>query len=240
MPTTELNADPAELAKFSALAARWWDPDSEFRPMHRINPHRLEWIDQLSALRDKRVLDVGCGGGILSEAMALRGAHVRGIDLAGKALKVAELHAAQSHVAIQYEAISAESLALREPGTFDVVTCMEMLEHVPNPALVIAACAALVKPGGWVFFSTINRNPLSFLMAIVGVEYVLKLLPKGTHRYDRFIRPDELRADATRNGLVLEETRGLHYNPFTQRFTLNHRLHVGYLMAFKAAPPPAT
>lgn len=236
---TTNNTDPAELAKFSALAERWWNPDSEFRPLHRLNPQRLAWIDRLTALRGKAVLDVGCGGGILSESMARLGARVTGIDLAGKALDVAALHARQTATPLRYEAISAEALAQREPTAFDVVTCMEMLEHVPQPALVVEACARLAKPGGWVFFSTINRNWLSFLFAIVGAEYVLKILPKGTHRYARLIKPAELIAAATRCGLTLHEQRGLGYNPVTQRFRLHRFTGVGYLLAFKVPLPVA-
>ena len=228
------NADPAELAKFSALAARWWDPDSEFRPLHRINPLRLEWIDQLTRLNGKQVLDVGCGGGILAEAMAHKGAFVTGIDLAEKPLAVAALHARQMGARVDYLATSAEDLADQKAANFDVVTCMEMLEHVPDPSLVIAACARLVKPGGWVFFSTINRNPLSYLLAIVGAEYVLKLLPRKTHDWRRFIKPAELIAHATQNGLVLQDSRGLGYNPVTQRFRLHRFQGVGYLLAMKA------
>ncbi len=193
--TSTLNVDPQELAKFSELAHRWWDPESEFRPLHQINPLRLDWIDRSCARSSgKRVLDVGCGGGILSDSMARRGAHVLGIDLASKPLKVAQLHAMEARHGRRWRTArsAAEALAAEMPGQFDVVTCMEMLEHVPDPASIVRACAALVKPGGWVFFSTINRNPKSFLFAIVGAEHVLKLLPKGTHEYARFIRPSEL------------------------------------------------
>jgi 2-polyprenyl-6-hydroxyphenyl methylase/3-demethylubiquinone-9 3-methyltransferase len=234
MSNAPYNADPAELAKFSALAARWWDPESEFRPLHRINPLRLEWIDQLAQLQGKEVLDVGCGGGILAEAMAQKGAVVTGIDLAEKPLAVAALHARQVGARVEYLASSAEELALQRSAGFDVITCMEMLEHVPQPALVIAACARLVKPGGWVFFSTINRNPLSYLMAIVGAEYVLRLLPRKTHSWRRFIKPAELAAAAREHGLALHDSRGLGYNPFTQRFRLHRFTGVGYLLAMKA------
>ncbi len=230
------NADAAELARFSALAERWWDPNSEFRPLHQINPLRLDWIDALSGLRGSQVLDVGCGGGILAESMAARGAEVLGIDLADKPLAVARLHASRTRMALQYRRTSAEALAAEQPGTFDVVTCMEMLEHVPQPQLVIEACAALVRPGGWVFFSTINRNALSYLLAIVGVEYVLRMLPRGTHRWSRFIQPAELQTMATSNGLQLRDARGLGFNPFTQRFRLHRFLGVGYLLAMQRAP----
>ncbi|MES2889068.1 MAG: bifunctional 2-polyprenyl-6-hydroxyphenol methylase/3-demethylubiquinol 3-O-methyltransferase UbiG [Pseudomonadota bacterium] len=229
-PERSRNVDPAELAKFTA---RWWDEDSEFRPLHRINPHRLAWIDGLSSLRGKKALDIGCGGGILSEAMAQRGAEVTGIDLAERPLQAARLHAQGQALALHYALSSAEDWAAAHPTAFDVVTCMEMLEHVPQPEEVVAACARLVRPGGWVFFSTLNRNPLSFLMAIVGAEWVLRLLPRGTHRFDRFIRPAELRATAERHGLVLRDQRGLGYNPFTQRFRLHHFMGVGYLLAMQ-------
>jgi 2-polyprenyl-6-hydroxyphenyl methylase/3-demethylubiquinone-9 3-methyltransferase len=227
------NADPAELARFNAMAARWWDETSEFKPLHRINPHRLAWIDGLCALENKAVLDVGCGGGILAEAMAKRGARVTGIDLAGMPLRIAQLHAATHHIDVRYASSSAEDWALTHAGNYDIVTCMEMLEHVPDPAAVIAACASMVKPGGWVFFSTINRNPLSFLMAIVGVEYVLRLLPRGTHQYHRFIKPAELLASASGAGLTLCDQRGLGYNPVTERFSLHRFMGVGYLLAMR-------
>ena len=227
-----LNADPAELAKFSELAHRWWDPESEFRPLHQINPLRLDWIDRQAPLAGQQVLDVGCGGGILADAMARKGAQVLGIDLATKALKVAQLHALEAQTPnIRYQEISAEQLALEQPGTFDVVTCMEMLEHVPDPASVVRACATLVKPGGWVFFSTLNRNPKSFLFAIVGAEYVLQMLPKGTHEYAKFIKPSELAAYARAAGLDLQGTRGMEYNPFTRRYWLSGDTSVNYLIA---------
>jgi 2-polyprenyl-6-hydroxyphenyl methylase/3-demethylubiquinone-9 3-methyltransferase len=229
------NADPAELEKFSKLASRWWDPHSEFRPLHEINPLRLDWIDSLASLAGKDVLDVGCGGGILAEAMARKGARVTGIDLAQAPLSVATLHARASGVSVNYVFSSAETLAAQQPGRFDVVTCMEMLEHVPDPAAVIAACAGLVKPGGWVIFSTINRNPLSWLVAIVGGEYLLRILPVGTHQWRRFIKPAELLRDARPNGLALQDARGLGYNPFTRRFRLHRFQGVGYLLAMKAA-----
>lgn len=230
--TTTLNADPQELAKFGDLAHRWWDPDSEFRPLHQINPLRLDWIDQQARLAGKRVVDIGCGGGILSDSMARRGAQVLGIDLATKALKVAQLHALEAGTpGIAYREIAAEALAAEQPGQFDVVTCMEMLEHVPEPASVVRACATLVRPGGWVFFSTINRNPKAFLYAIVGAEHVLKLLPKGTHEYARFIRPSQLAQFARDAGLVLQGSRGMEYNPLTQRYRLSDDTSVNYLFA---------
>jgi len=230
--TTKLNADPAELAKFSDLAHRWWDPDSEFRPLHQINPLRLKWIDTLAGLSGKQVLDVGCGGGILSDSMARLGANVTGIDLSTKALRVAQLHALEAGTErVRYQEISAEDLAREQPGAFDVVTCMEMLEHVPDPSSVVRACADLVKPGGWVFFSTINRNAKSFLFAIVGAEYVLNMLPKGTHEYAKFIRPSELAAHVRGAGLELTQTRGMEYNPLTRRYWLSDDTSVNYLFA---------
>ena len=226
------NVDPAELAKFSELAHRWWDVNSEFRPLHQINPLRLDWIQTLAALKGKQVLDVGCGGGILSDAMARVGAHVTGIDLATKSLKVAQLHALETQTPnVSYREVSAEALAAEKPASFDVVTCMEMLEHVPDPASVVQACAALVKPGGWVFFSTLNRNPQSFLFAIVGAEYVLNLLPKGTHEYAKFIRPSELAAFCRGAGLQTQASRGLQYNPLTQRYWLDANTRVNYMLA---------
>ena len=226
------NVDPQELAKFSDLAHRWWDPDSEFRPLHQINPLRLEWIDSLSRLKGQRALDVGCGGGILAEAMAKRAEQVTGIDLAARPLGVARLHAMESGVEnIEYREVSAEALASEAPARFDVVTCMEMLEHVPDPSSVVRACATLVRPGGWVFFSTLNRNPKSFLFAIVGAEYVLGLLPKGTHEYARFIRPSELARWARDSGLTLEGSKGMEYNPLTKRYKLSGDTSVNYLFA---------
>jgi 2-polyprenyl-6-hydroxyphenyl methylase/3-demethylubiquinone-9 3-methyltransferase len=233
-----INADPQELAKFSELAHRWWDPESEFRPLHQINPLRLDWIDTLAGLKGRQVLDVGCGGGILAESMALRGAGVLGIDLASKPLKVAQLHAIETGVQnIDYREVSTEALAAEMPQHFDVVTCMEMLEHVPEPAAVVQACAALTKPGGWVFFSTLNRNPKSFLFAIVGAEYVLNLLPKGTHEYARFIRPSELARWCRDAGLVSDRFRGMQYNPLTRRYWLSDDTSVNYLLACRK---PAT
>lgn len=230
--TQHINADPAELAKFSDLAHRWWDTESEFRPLHQINPLRLEWIDALVGLKGKRALDVGCGGGILADAMARKGADVLGIDLATKALRVAQLHALEAATPnVRYQEISAEDIAREQPASFDVVTCMEMLEHVPDPASVVRACADLVKPGGWVFFSTLNRNPKSFLFAIVGAEYVLRLLPRGTHEYAKFIRPSELAGHARSAGLSLLHTRGMEYNPLTRRYWLSDDTSVNYLFA---------
>ena len=227
-----INADPQELAKFSELAHRWWDPDSEFWPLHQINPLRLEWIDQLSPLQGRRVLDVGCGGGILTEAMARRGASVLGIDLAAKPLKVAQLHALEAGAqSVEYREVAAETLAQELPGHFDSVTCMEMLEHVPDRASIVRACAELVRPGGWVYFSTLNRNPKAFLFAIVGAEHVLKLLPTGTHEYARFIKPSELAQWCREAGLELEGTRGMEYNPITKRFWLSSDTSVNYLLA---------
>lgn len=227
-----VNADPAELAKFSDLAHRWWDPDSEFKPLHQINPLRLGWIDGQAPLAGKRVLDIGCGGGILSDSMARKGADVTGIDLSTKALRVAQLHALEAGTQnVSYREISAEALAQEQPAGFDVVTCMEMLEHVPDPASVVRACSALVKPGGWVFFSTINRNPKSFLFAIVGAEYLLRMLPKGTHEYAKMIRPSELAAHCRAAGLSLEQTRGMEYNPLTQRYWLSSDTSVNYLVS---------
>ena len=227
-----VNADPAELAKFSDLAHRWWDPESEFRPLHQINPLRLGWIDGLVPLAGKKVLDIGCGGGILSDSMARKGADVTGIDLSTKALKVAQLHALEAGTkGVSYREISAEALAQEQPASFDVVTCMEMLEHVPDPASVVRACATLVKTGGWVFFSTINRNPKSFLFAIVGAEYLLRMLPKGTHEYAKMIRPSELASYCRAAGLSLEQTRGMEFNPLTQRYWLSGDTSVNYLIA---------
>jgi 2-polyprenyl-6-hydroxyphenyl methylase / 3-demethylubiquinone-9 3-methyltransferase len=226
------NADPAELAKFSSLAHRWWDPTGEFKPLHAINPLRLDWIDQHASLNGKHVLDVGCGGGILADSMARRGAQVLGIDLAGKALKVAQLHALEAQTPnLNYREVSAEDLAAEQPAQYDVVTCMEMLEHVPDPSSVVRACAELVKPGGWVFFSTINRNPKAWLLAVVGAEYVLNMLPRGTHDYAKFIRPSEL-ARFARDALLQErDMRGLEHNPITGRYWLSQDTTVNYLLA---------
>ena len=227
-----VNADPAELAKFSDLAHRWWDKEGEFRPLHDINPSRLAWINGLSPLAGASVLDVGCGGGILADAMARSGAAVTGIDLAAKALRVAQLHALEAQtVGVTYREISAEGLAAEQAGSFDTVTCMEMLEHVPDPASVVRACASLVKPGGWVYFSTLNRSPKSFLFAIVGAEYLLNLLPRGTHDYAKLIRPSELATYCRAAGLELQHTRGMAYNPLTRRTRLNDDAGVNYLFA---------
>ncbi len=226
------NADPAELSKFSALAHRWWDLEGEFAPLHQINPLRLDWIDSINPLRGQHVLDVGCGGGILAESMARQGAEVLGIDLAEKSLKVAQLHALETQTqGLSYRQVAAEALAEEMPGQFDVVTCMEMLEHVPDPASIVRACATLAKPGGWVFFSTINRNPKSFLLAIVGAEYLLKLVPRGTHEYARLLRPSELGQFCRAAGLDLQHSRGLEYNPITRRFRLSHDTSVNYMLA---------
>jgi len=230
--TSTLNADPAELAKFSDLAHRWWDMDGEFRPLHQINPLRLDWINSLCPLKGQQVLDVGCGGGILADSMARAGAQVTGIDLAAKALRVAQLHALEAQTPnVQYREVSVEALAEQQPASFDAVTCMEMLEHVPDPASVVRACAALVKPGGWVFFSTLNRNPKSFLLAIVGAEYVLNMLPRGTHEYAKMLRPSELASYCRSADLDLRHTRGMAYNPLTRRYWLNADTSVNYLFA---------
>lgn len=226
-----MNVDQAELRKFSDLAARWWDPEGPMRALHDINPVRLEWIERLAPLAGRRVIDIGCGGGVLAEAMALRGAAVTGIDLSGKPLRVAQLHALESGAEVEYREASAEALAAELPSAFDVVTCMEMLEHVPDPASVVAACATLVKPGGSVFFSTINRNAKSFALAIVGAEYVLNLLPRGTHEYAKFIRPSELIAHARAAGLELNDMTGMQYNPFSKTAKLGPDADVNYLVA---------
>jgi 2-polyprenyl-6-hydroxyphenyl methylase/3-demethylubiquinone-9 3-methyltransferase len=226
------NVDQAELDKFSALASRWWDPNSEFKPLHAINPLRLNWIlEHTGPLNGKKVIDVGCGGGILAESLANQGAQVTGIDLAEKSLQVARLHGLESGVTVNYQAISAEEMAAKEAGQYDIVTCMEMLEHVPDPGAIIQACATLVKPGGYVFFSTLNRNPKSFLFAIVGAEYVLRMLPKGTHSYENFIKPSELSASARRAGLAINQIIGMQYNPLVDIYKLSSDTSVNYLVA---------
>jgi 2-polyprenyl-6-hydroxyphenyl methylase/3-demethylubiquinone-9 3-methyltransferase len=227
------NADAAELQKFGDLAHRWWDATGEMRPLHEMNPLRLEWLDRHAQVAGKRVVDVGCGGGILAESMAQRGAIVLGIDLSTKPLRVAELHALESGVRVDYRETSAEALATQQPEAFDVATCMEMLEHVPDPAQTLAACARLVRPGGWVFVSTLNRNPKSFLFAILGAEYVLGLLPKGTHEYEKFIKPSELAGYARSSGLDIVEVTGMTYNPLARRFTLGRDTDVNYMMALR-------
>ena len=226
-----MNADPLELQKFSDLAHRWWDPTSEFRPLHEINPLRLEWINARAPLAGKSVLDIGCGGGILAESMAKKGAAVSGIDLSEKALKVADLHSLESGIQVHYEMISAEDLAAREPARYDIVTCMEMLEHVPDPASIVRACATLVKPGGQVFFSTLNRNPKSYLFAVIGAEYLLRLLPRGTHDYAKFITPAELSQFIRNAGMTVGSLKGMSYNPLTQMYSLNQNTSVNYLIA---------
>ena len=230
MNADQMNVDPLELEKFSQLAHRWWDPQSEFKPLHDINPLRLDHIDALAGLAGKTVLDVGCGGGILSEAMAGRGARVTGIDLADKPLKVAQLHLLESGAEVEYVKVSAEELARAKPRHFDVVTCMELLEHVPDPGATVRACAELVKPGGWVVFSTINRNPKSYLFAVVGAEYVLNLLPRGTHDYAKFIKPSELAAMCRKAGLSISGLVGMTYNPFTRRYALERDTSVNYIL----------
>ncbi len=225
-----MNADPAELQKFSDLAHRWWDPESEFKPLHQINPLRLDWIDDNARIAGKKVVDIGCGGGILAESMAARGALVTGIDLSEKALGVARLHLFESGQQVDYRHISAEDLAASAPASFDVVTCMEMLEHVPDPASTIRACATLVKPGGSVFFSTLNRNLKAYLMAVVGAEYILNLLPRGTHEYAKFIKPSELARYVREAGLDVEELIGMQYNPLSKVYSLGRDTDVNYLM----------
>jgi len=233
MTQARQNVDAAEVAKFDAVASRWWDPQGEFRALHEINPLRLDWIRQHIELRDRRIVDIGCGGGILAEAMSSSGANVTGIDMAEGALAVARLHQVESVAEVEYCQATAEELAAEQSGRFDVVTCLEMLEHVPDPAQVIQSCAELVKPGGHVFLSTINRNPKSFLFAIVGAEYVLKLLPAGTHEYQKFIRPSELESWARSAGLELNASIGMHYNPVTRDYSLGASLDVNYLMYFQ-------
>lgn len=235
MTVTQHNVDDAEIAKFDALASRWWDPAGEFRPLHEINPLRLDYIRQRTRLRGRRALDIGCGGGILAESMAASGASVIGIDMAEGPLAVARLHKAESGAAVEYERSTAEAYAIEHAGEFDIVTCLEMLEHVPEPMQVVASCADLVRPGGDVFFSTINRNPKAFLFAIVGAEYLLRLLPAGTHEYEKFIRPSELEAWARHAGLELKGSIGLHYSPLSREYSLGHNLDVNYMMHFRRA-----
>ncbi len=230
--TSTLNADPAEIAKFSELAHRWWDTEREFRPLHEINPLRLGWIQRFIPLRDQTVLDIGCGGGILADSMARQGATVTGIDLSSKALRIAQLHALEAQTPnVTYEEISAEAMAARQPASFDVVTCMEMLEHVPDPASVVRACADLAKPGAWVFFSTLSRNPMAFFQAILGAEYVLGMLPRGTHEYAKMLRPSELALFCREAGLDLRRSQGLSYNPLTRRYALTDNTQVNYMIA---------
>jgi 2-polyprenyl-6-hydroxyphenyl methylase/3-demethylubiquinone-9 3-methyltransferase len=230
-----LNVDPQELEKFAALAHRWWDANSEFKPLHDINPLRLDYIDGIVGLNGKMVLDVGCGGGILSESMAQRGAHVTGIDLGEKALKVAQLHRLESGVSVDYRLVSVEALATERPASFDAVTCMEMLEHVPDPAAIIVACSTLVKPGGHVFLSTLNRNPKSYLFAVIGAEYILNLLPRGTHQYEKFIKPSELSGWCRQAGLEVADFTGMSYNPLTRHYWLGDDVSVNYIVhAYKA------
>lgn len=230
MTEQTLNFDPKEIAKFEELASRWWDPDSEFKPLHEINPLRLEYIDRRASLKGKTVVDIGCGGGILAESMALKGANVLGIDMGKAPLSVASLHKLESGAELDYQQITAEELADKEAGKYDVVTCMEMLEHVPDPASVIAACSKLVKPDGHVFFSTINRNPKSYLFAIVGAEYIMQMLPKGTHEYSKFIKPSELETWARAADLNLRELTGMSYNLLSKKYSLGHDVDVNYLM----------
>lgn len=237
MTTAEENVDLAEIAKFDALASRWWDPQGEFRSLHEINPLRLDYIRQRVTLAGSTALDVGCGGGILAESMAIAGANVTAIDMAEKPLAVARLHQAESGTSVSYQQSTAEDLAREKAGQFDVVTCLEMLEHVPSPRAVIAACRDLVKPGGDVFFSTINRNPKSFLFAIVGAEYLLRLLPAGTHEYEKFIRPSELETWAREADLELKSSIGLHYNPMTRDYSLGDNIDVNYMMHFHRQDP---
>ncbi len=233
MKATQHNVDASEIAKFDSLASRWWDPAGEFRPLHEINPLRLDYIRQRVTLRGRKVLDIGCGGGILSESMDQEGAHVTGIDMADGPLAVARLHQAESGAEVEYLQSTAESMAQERPEQFDVVTCLEMLEHVPSPPAVIEACASLVRPGGDIFFSTINRNPKAFMLAIVGAEYLLRLLPAGTHEYDKFIKPSELETWSRRAGLQHRGSIGMHYNPLSREYSLGGNVDVNYLMHFQ-------
>jgi len=230
-----INVDPLELEKFSQLAHRWWDPNSEFKPLHDINPLRLDYIDSIANLRGKKILDVGCGGGLLSEAMAVRGAKVTGIDLGEKPLKVAQLHLLESKLEVEYRKVEVEQLARDQPHCYDVVTCMEMLEHVPDPASIVRACAGLLVPGGWCFFSTINRNPKAYLFAIVGAEYILRMLPRGTHDYSRFITPAELGGYCRSTGLSPHRVTGMTYNPFNKTYALGTDSSVNYILSAQAA-----
>ncbi len=234
MKNGSVNVDPLELEKFSQLAHRWWDPNSEFKPLHEINPLRLDYIGRLAGLEGKTILDVGCGGGILSESMAVRGAQVTGIDLGDKPLKIAKLHLLETGNQVEYRKIAVENLAEEQPGHYDIVTCMEMLEHVPDPASIVQACAKLVKPGGWVFFSTLNRNPKSYLFAVIGAEYILNLLPRGTHDYVKFIKPSELARMARNAALDIEEITGMVYNPITKIYALAPDSSVNYIMVCRA------
>lgn len=235
-PAQAVNADHLELQKFGELAHKWWDINSEFKPLHELNPLRLAWINELATLNGKRVLDVGCGGGILSESMYFKGAEVVGIDLGEKALSVAKLHQLESGAKVDYQYIAVEQLAAQAPASFDVVTCMEMLEHVPDPASIVAACARLVKPGGSVFFSTINRNPKAYLFAVIGAEYLLNLLPKGTHDYAKFIKPSELSSWARQDDLNVTAMRGMNYNPILKHYSLGEDVSVNYMLhAIKSA-----
>jgi 2-polyprenyl-6-hydroxyphenyl methylase/3-demethylubiquinone-9 3-methyltransferase len=229
-----INIDPIEMEKFNQIAHHWWDPNSEFKPLHEINPLRLNYIDQLASLSGKVVLDVGCGGGILSESMAERGAEVTGIDMGEKSLKVAKLHLLESGNQVDYRRIAAENLAKEQPNHYDIVTCMEMLEHVPDPESIVRSCALLTKPGGWAFFSTINRNPKSYLFAVIGAEYLLNLLPRGTHDYAKLIKPSELARMARGAGLDVEAIIGMTYNPITQIYSLVRDSSVNYIMAYRA------
>ena len=233
MTPTDHNVEAEEIDKFSALAHRWWDEHGEFRPLHQLNPHRLRWIQDHVGLSGKTVVDIGCGGGILSESMAAAGAKVTGIDLADASLQVARLHALDAQLDIDYRLVSAERLAAEAAGQFDVVTCMEMLEHVPDPSSIIQACAELVRPGGWIFVSTINRNAKAYLFAILGAEYLLRLLPKGTHDYAKFLQPSEISAMGRRSGLETTDIAGLEFQPITQRFRITHDPSVNYLMAMR-------
>ena len=233
MKATQHNVDASEIAKFDSLASRWWDPAGEFRPLHEINPLRLDYIRQRVTLRGRKVLDIGCGGGILSESMDQEGARVTGIDMADGPLAVARLHQAESGAEVEYLQSTAESMAQERPEQFDVVTCLEMLEHVPSPPAVIDACASLVRPGGDIFFSTINRNPKAFMLAIVGAEYLLRLLPAGTHEYDKFIKPSELETWSRRAGLQHRGSIGMHYNPLSREYSLSGNVDVNYLMHFQ-------